>query len=1167
MRGDFLKSKAIFMTFLIIASIFTVYNIKLVTAEDETNYCCEKTTDGEYCRYTSPSECDSAYSSAAVTCEQTSFCEGGCCISDEGKCSKNVPKSVCENTEGYSWGEGAECDIAACEKQCCTVADSICSYTTAANCEVIDSGYPEVEAEFVDVGSELECVDICTESNKGCCVSPDGCEYTTKGMCENAEINLEGGTGFYDNRYCSDLNLCGCVEHFEKRCVNEDVYWFDSCGNQEEVAEDCDYTRGSWCGTDEVGEAYCKDVNCETSFDGIYNIEGANVKNVHDSTLGDAKQHGESWCLYEGPAGDYLDRPGSQHYRTYCYFGEQVIEPCRDYREEICLQYPMGSEDGERGSACLDNDIYEESLIQTEVSTVPTGNKFWSESQEVSTCSEGSVSCDVVFVKESRTATKWKCAENCECLSDYWMINASKWCSSKGDCGANFNILEQFSDDGFYMTRSQDTLEANDQYTAIAYDLLCEYEYNSPVYGEIGALCANSCTGFDNAPQAIAASMLTGIPHQVGSLPSCAYFNSLNQTSWYTGHYDGDERRLDEEYLHDGQNMKDAYGVHGGLLAMSEVIGTFDLQGIADAWLSDYQKGGQIVAVIAGAFAASIILTAYIVGTAIGVTGTVAALGAGFMLTPAVVGTAVATQISTAITTTTTAAAASAAIQPVATATISAASAGPVGFVVALVLVVIVILTLIFTSGGETTTITVTANCEGWQPPTGGEFCELCDIPVSEGGLAIDDGYGNVLPGYECTEYKCKSLGAACEYITENSGTDREKCYNAHVNDVNHPVITPNTEIFDLYGYDYEQTSDRFIEVFDIEPYTKFNFGIITDELAQCKIDTNLPDDYDSMLELFPDSYYSKSKNQTRVLVPEEEVNYYIRCQDLNGNYNIDAFTFKVHALAGEDLQAPIIKATDIASGSFVANDVTQPVVTVFTNEPAQCKWSTGDQDYDIMDQWMLCSGSSLASQTVYFDYSCTAALNITHPETNYYYFACEDNNGNQNSDTYAFTLQGSEQLNIDRVSPNGTLYYDDVALQVYTAVGAQDGKAVCYYNNIAFFTTNNTYHEQLFTGLSESSYSYDILCQDVAGNQNETIISFTVDVDESAPELIEIYQKENTLYFTTDETSTCEYYYEDFDFGEGLNTEGTIAMADATTYYIKCEDEFGNEGTFIIEV
>jgi hypothetical protein len=1219
MRGDFLKAKALFMAIVIITAIFTVHNFKLVTAEDETNYCCEATTDGEYCQYTTYDECNSNYLTSAVSCEQTSYCKGGCCISNQGKCSKNVPKSVCENTEGYSWHEGVDCEIEQCAKQCCTVADSVCSYTTSAHCEIINNDYPEIEAEFVDVEDEYACVDICTASNKGCCVSPDSCVYDTKSMCESPNINLGEGTGFYEEIYCSDLNLCGCIKHFETKCVDEDVYWFDGCGNQEgivqkgdidskgdiytvdnkEVSGDCDYTKGTWCGTNNKEEHYCKSVNCieprenteygQFTFNGIYSVEGANIFNDHDPNLGNTRTHGESWCLYESPSGDYLDRPGSQHYRSYCYFGEETIEPCRDYREEVCIQAPYYGDPNEpTGSACVDNNIYDAPL-NTNITTVPKGNKFWGETAETSSCTEGTETCEATFVKKSRGSPQWRCVENCECLSDYWMINASKTCSSKGDCGANYNIVEKYMGDSFYITKSELAKAqkgGSGGWSALAYDIDCEEKYNDPEYeNSVGMLCVETCDGLDGEDAAVKAQEYNGTGTQ-----TCIFWDVLSDSKWYLDEIGGADPmgRINTEYLHTTANnptqgLKNAYGVHGGMVGISEAIEEM-LAGDAGAEiLAQVNSKMWTAGLLVGIPVAIALIVTYAIGAAI-------AVGAG--ITTGILGTftiglsagALGTGISGGLIGSAIGGAQAGVSMAAGTGGVGTTLAGAgvssavpiIGWIIALILVAVTALIFILTSGGESVTVTVTANCETWQPPTGGEDCYLCDLPVSEGGLALDDGSGNLLPGYDCSEYKCKSLGATCEYISENSGTDREKCYNDAINDVSMPDISLDEDIFINNEVEYEESSqgdvEGWVEVKNIDPYTQFHFGILTDELAQCKIAETPTETFDEMSELFPDSYYDKAHNQTRILTPNSNFTYYIKCQDHGGNPNIDPYVFKIFTNDVEDEQAPLIMATEPPTNTYVPAAVLEgdaPFgVIAYTSEPVQeCKWSFADQEYDLMENIFLVGTGVPDTPTTALEFYRATILNVSNLGDNKFYLACKDGAGNINSQNYEYNLIGTESLNIDRTSPNGTLFYDTITLQVETSSGAEAGKATCSYDGITFFNTNASYHEQIFEGLGEGTYTHNILCQDKAGNQNSTTITYTIDIDEYAPELTSIYTKDNTLYFTLNEPVVCEYHYEDFTYGEGTATTGTIALTAIETYYIICKDEFDNNIDFEVEV
>ncbi|GAG36564.1 unnamed protein product, partial [marine sediment metagenome] len=69
----------------------------------------------------------------------------------------------------------------------------------------------------------------------------------------------------------------------------------------------------------------------------------------------------------------------------------------------------------------------------------------------------------------------------------------------------------------------------------------------------------------------------------------------------------------------------------------------------------------------------------------------------------------------------------------------------------------------------KTSTEIVEFNCLPYQPPIGGRDCELCNE--------------NEMIG--CSEYRCKSLGQACELL--NAGTEQEACAWVNPRDVTSP--------------------------------------------------------------------------------------------------------------------------------------------------------------------------------------------------------------------------------------------------------------------------------------------------------------------------------------------------------------------------------------------
>jgi hypothetical protein len=427
----FLRGKAIFqIIILLVAVIYFSYAIKPVEAVSDV--CCEKTINGQTCFYGDSGNCDPSKQYAATKCEQTSFCKTGCCyVLSEGQCYKAVPQSTCTSVDGAEWSTDATCDkVDECRLGCCVIG-SQCKFTTEQSCALQTAKYPDLKMNYQsDKTTEPECLDVCRAAEKGCCINPDKtCSYGLREACDAAKGEFSNG------QYCSDVALCGCAKHNGKTCNDDDVYWVDGCGNLEDVAEDCDYAQGTLCKKMQ-GEYKCGTVNCETTY--------SDEKNVHDSKMGSLRKNGESWCVYESGTGDYKDRVGSRQYRNMCVNGEEVVESCRDYREEICIQAEVNSY---TQSQCLHNDIYESPITQ-QISTVPRGFRFW---EDQGACSEADQDCTVVWVKKSRYAS-WKCEQNCQCETQDWVDDMAKACKSLGDCGANLNIAGEKTTDGLVLS-------------------------------------------------------------------------------------------------------------------------------------------------------------------------------------------------------------------------------------------------------------------------------------------------------------------------------------------------------------------------------------------------------------------------------------------------------------------------------------------------------------------------------------------------------------------------------------------------------------------------------------------------------------------------------------------------------------------------------------------
>src|SRR3989344_3874058 len=84
----------------------------------------------------------------------------------------------------------------------------------------------------------------------------------------------------------------------------------------------------------------------------------------------------------------------------------------------------------------------------------------------------------------------------------------------------------------------------------------------------------------------------------------------------------------------------------------------------------------------------------------------------------------------------------------------------------------------------------VELRCLPWEAPLGGADCEKC----------------NTDPLKPCSEYRCKSLGQACELV--NKGSVEERCTWVSRNDVNSPMITPWTKVL-TEGHKYTDMQGR----------------------------------------------------------------------------------------------------------------------------------------------------------------------------------------------------------------------------------------------------------------------------------------------------------------------------------------------------------------------
>lgn len=492
----------------------------------------------------------------------------------------------------------------------------------------------------------------------------------------------------------------------------------------------------------------------------------------------------------------------------------------------------------------------------------------------------------------------------------------------------------------------------------------------------------------------------------------------------------------------------------------------------------------------------------------------------------------------------------------------------------------------------------VSFSCMPWDAVTKGQDCEVCnrdDIP--------------------CTEYRCKSLGQACEII--NPGTDNELCVWVDRDDINPPVIKPWEEIL-TSGYKYVPDTAispphkgvKIVPEDDINgcvaPFTPLVFGLALDKPAKCKISPERPTSFQDMGNLFMSNglslynhSFQRSLPNSQTLGAENitfigggEFSLYIRCETKQGYSNSNDFLFRFCVDDGPDTEEPIITRTSILNNSPIANNQYEINLSIFVNEPSQCRWSRLDQSYDDMpdENQVNCPASkSVLDTSLAGDYKCEASTltGLLNNQNNDFYFRCKDqihlegtdeeHLRNINEKSYFFRLIGTQPLNIDSAEPNevtikNATFQIKVDLEVETSVGYDKGAATCSFSPagqnrfVLFFNTGTHKHSQRLD-LTAGTYTYEIRCVDLGGNADTREISFTVETDMAWPVVVRVFRDGQNLKIITDEEATCVYDNKNclyaFEDGLKMTSDGKVHFTEwepDKNFYIKCQDEFGNQ-------
>jgi len=1117
--------------------------------------CCELAVDGTICATTTIDKCaeDSLFAEDTF-CDSTSFCQRGCCYDeDAGIYDLNVLEDSCS----MDWVPDPNCNLPGAGKGCCVLGDLV-KYETLGQCET-DTDELALGEEGIDWRPDLgegQCVALGNSGEEGACVFSNGnCKLTTGEGCLNI------GGDFSVGNLCTALSLgTECERTSETMCVEGryGVYFVDSCGNRANIYDskrandqnywekiilpenscgaetkdgnansktcgNCDFFEGGLCSsalTDkfnpDIGDYYCRDISC--------------------TFKGEDYENGESWCVYDGAIGNGNDVVGSRHWKYVCNQGSVQVEPCADYRNEICVQQntEQGGEVIFRNANCAVNNWREcidlntkkggiarcNDAINCRVQKVNVDGKFdfdvctpeyppgfdlrdtRSQSTSSTICGVASNKCTVV--RKPKFLGGCEIDENEDCLTSEFGEKMNNLCTSLGDCGGAVNIKGDFQKN--YKIRRSGDLPSSYINKLIA--------MQNPVKGDYAKIDID-------------------------------YFNYLESS----GVIEGIINDGGEYFIDGGSNL--ALGVAGiSSLAAALGEGSYTLfYGIASgglftspSWLAGFANAA--VGVAAGSLVGQLIaeeLDLNPVGTVLMMVGgslTGGALTFSFL-----------------------------------TQGWSGIALGPWGWAGIAIMIV-----ASFFGSSDCDPIQVEFECKVWQPPRGGEKCEEC----------------NNDPLKPCSKYRCESLGATCELV--NVGTDNELCRDAGVDDSSPPVLEPQIGIISE-GQKYSNINENGFRIASlndkcIPAYTPVTFGVTSDELSLCRFDlerrefSDMSFDFGGNFYLYnhtitfplPDPSHGQSKGSDW----DGELTLYVKCSDPSGHETPGFYNIEMCVSQGTDVTPPRVSATEPKSSSLVSFDLTSTDVSIITNELSTCKWSDSDLGYSLMTDSLTCD-TDISNPGSPFGYLCSGTLNLGSGTTTKYvrcsdqpWFVGSENESKRNmmSESFVYSLvKPDKKIEIDSVLPSEDFEipseFTTVNLEVLTSGGGDLHKCSYsfsgYENMIAFFETgvDKTHKQPL--NLGEGNHEIFVECKDETRDSARGSTNFVITQDTGVPEVARVWAEEGEIFILTEENAECRYDLNscNFDWSEsvGIGTE-TLHVIDSQKgrkYYVKCRDEFGN--------
>ena len=1103
--------------------VLPVVSAQSSSTDDLFFKCCERTKIGASCQdVIDTDECNKTFMVWDDKCEKTEECRLGCCIDElEGTYDESVPESLCKG----KFLDSPECYVSGSEYGCCNLGSKTV-FITRQQCEMLFKREGNSSAFDWRLIDEVYCNVLPQLADEGACFfegEEERCEFSTKDVCGSS------GGEFYKGVLCTAFeDVC---EKTEKTvCIEgkDEVYYVDSCGNRANIYDSSRYNdeeywthvspKNQSCGASSAngnsGSRTCG--NCDRFSGGICSsalkdsvnpMTGDNYcRETSCEYKGKTYKNGESWCEYDGKIGFNAltgaseDVVGSRHWKYVCNFGSVQIEYCQDYRNEICVQsdsIEVNEEDVDfLNAACRPNNAKTcLSLNGDEIAAMkclftpdcavkhidmggsfkfdvcvpqyPPGFSLEENEAENGVCAMASQTCTISY--EQKTFSGCKCVDNCDCETSKFTEDMNDLCRSLGDCGMSANIAGKVTSNfrtkeakpvgpTYYLKLISAATPVPGQYAGVG---------NLDAYlKKAGLLGGDSGSSEDFFDEILGGELLGG---DASGAIGRAFRSSPGAPR--AGNADGSVGGTMGTV---GGGVAAVGGISmaaGGIMAHAGVTGILSATTLAQA------QSAMALQAAAPSFQA---FGGAVMGIGIGM-----AVG-GFLasLTGASPGFAMVATISGGV--------AGFIVADMLMKGLTLCAGASVGCVVVLGVVLVVMIASLF-GGSKCKPVEVEFECLPWQAPYGGADCGKC----------------NEDPMKPCTAYRCKSLGKACTIL--NEGTGEELCVSEK--DDGKPIkISPNNNFISDFAR-YSNVGEGGFKIADKEEdcfnaYENLMFGINTSKPTECKYDLENKA-FDEMTSQFgagtgmlmnhtisfriPNPVQAESQGSTW----DGNIVLYTKCKDMFGREAY--YTIRMCVNKAPDIKPAFIEMVEPESNKVLGFETILQEVSVYVDEPSECRWSSADKTYDEMENNFECAN---AFEDMGIDgFLCKAELPLTGAE-NKFYFRCKDQpwisegeetdetHRNANVESYAYVLKKAESaLEILNIQPaeNAELLNAQIFTLTATTSGGV-GNAVCSYSTrgysgmIEFLKTNSTYHEQPGMVLDEGNYKIRIECKDEAG-------------------------------------------------------------------------------------